>query len=696
MITIELIENIELKENNFMKEIIESIPYYIYVTDLSGGIRYINSRFESFLQQQNIVKIKNAFEMPGILEFQDENGKNVSTQDFPLFRTLKYEEKIENLVLKFNNNGTKNYISFFSSPIYNDNKFVGAINIMKDVTDEHSQKKKLQNERENFLNISTELRAKCDIIEVLRKREQEHLTYLKHVINNISEGIMVFDSNGKLSLCNKAVYSILKLRTIELIDDTFIMNKYEILDTFENVKVNKLYDKYFKFGIYIKNRVLKFTDKKTNETKYIEINSNHSLNKDRKFNNSIITLKDVTETKLHEINSEEQARFINDVVNTVDVPIAVLDYPQFKYKLINKKYKDIIEYINNKNFTYNEAMDRNVIEILKSINDENGLEVLSNIVDNGLEYTCPPYCIKDDKGRERYYKMKFIPYENKDKSKRLHVHGVDVTEEINHNLELEKVTRLKDEFFTVISHELRTPLTIIYSSLQLTYDVYKDDITPNMDKTLSRISQNCIRLLKLTNNILDISKAEAGFLSINNADFDVVDLSETIVRSVNTYAVSKGIELIFDTNEEECSIQLDKDKYEKILLNLLSNAIKFTPEEKTILVQLDIYPNYFELIVKDEGIGIPEDKIDSIFDRFAQVNSSLSRRAEGTGLGLSLVKKLIELMNGTIHVNSVEGKGSEFIVRFNRVYSEVNEENNYVMISENIRNKINLEFSDIN
>jgi signal transduction histidine kinase len=154
--------------------------------------------------------------------------------------------------------------------------------------------------------------------------------------------------------------------------------------------------------------------------------------------------------------------------------------------------------------------------------------------------------------------------------------------------------------------------------------------------------------------------------------------------------------LIFDTNEEEYMVCLDKDKYEKILLNLLSNAIKFTPEGKQILVTLNMEDEYISLSVKDQGIGIPLNKLDYIFDRFAQVNTSLSRRAEGTGIGLSLVKKLTEYMSGQILVDSKEGEGSEFCIKFTKSNLNSTSAIEVASIDTTINDKINIEFSDIN
>lgn len=555
-------------------------------------------------------------------------------------------------------------------------------------------KEKLLSEKERFLNISTELKTKCDIIEILREREKEHLMHLRDVINNISEGIVVINNKGNFSLCNRAAYSITELNMGQLIKTSEILSKYNLFNL-ENEKEDAvyLYNEVYKKNKPIKNVTFKFLDKVTNVIKYIELSSNPIFNREEKLVYTIITLKDVTETKKHQLYAEDQADFVKDIVNYLDVPIAVIDYPNLTYKLTNKKYESLLNIINQED----NIIGNEVLNTFKSEIDDKFNSIVGTVGQTGKEFTISPYNILDENGEQRFYKIRFKPYEdNVGKVKRIHLHGLDITEEINHSRELEKVTRLKDEFFTVISHELRTPLTIIYSSLQLANNIYKSEITPNIDKTLGRINQNCSRLLKLINNILDISKAEAGFLSLNCSNFDIVHVSEYILNSVNLYAKSRGIQLVFDTNEEECMVFMDKDKYEKIFLNLLSNAIKFTSAGKQVCAVLQIENGSVALSVKDEGIGIPSNKINYIFDRFAQVNSSLSRRAEGTGIGLSLVKKLVELMDGNIDVISKEGMGSEFLVEFRKKC--VNSANSYsaATLDTSINDKINIEFSDIN
>lgn len=595
------------------------------------------------------------------------------------------ENKFYNIIISSNQNEGYVYLYDITESIIENRKFI------------ENNELKMKKEREKFLSISTELKTKCDIIEILRAREKEHLMHLKDVINNISEGLIVIDNKGKFNICNRAAHSITGLNIGEFINMLSITKKYYAFNA-DNLSENmeEVFDKCLKENIQIKNLVTKLIDKSENNVKYVEINSNPIFSKNNQIIYTIVTLKDVTEARLHQIYAEEQAKFVKDVVNTLDVPIAVIDYPNLNYLLVNENHSKILLDLCGMDRKIDSLIGLNIIDVLKNHIGENFPKILKRVGDTGKEYTFSPFCIRDENDNERFYKVKIEPYKDiQGKVARIHIHGLDITEEVNHSMELEKVTKLKDEFFTVISHELRTPLTIIYSSLQLANNIYKSEITPNIDKTLSRIDQNCSRLLKLINNTLDLSKAEAGFLVLNPTQFNIVYTSEFIVNSVNLYAKSKGIELIFDTNEEEAEVSLDKEKYEKILLNLLSNAIKFTPEGKQILVTLTIEEGYVSLSVKDQGIGIPDNKIDYIFDRFAQVNTSLSRRAEGTGIGLSLVKKFTELMDGDIKVNSMEGQGTEFTVTFNKVCADTDFKN-YAMIDTSMRDKINIEFSDIN
>lgn len=260
---------------------------------------------------------------------------------------------------------------------------------------------------------------------------------------------------------------------------------------------------------------------------------------------------------------------------------------------------------------------------------------------------------------------------------------------------------LKSEFFSNISHELRTPLNVIFTALQLV-QLYSDN-NPSLseDDKLNRylkiMKQNCFRLLRLINNIIDITKIDSGYFEINLENTNIVSVIENICLSVVEYIENKSIEFVFDTSVEERIMALDSDKIERVLLNLLSNSIKFTNAGGKISVSLHEEADNFIISIKDTGRGIPEDKLDLIFDRFRQVDKSLARNHEGSGIGLALVKSLVEMHGGSIIAKSTYGEGSEFIITLPITLAS---SNSYI-ISENTYagsssvERITIEFSDI-
>lgn len=668
--------------NDICQAILDTIKLYIVAVDRNGNIIYANSKVKNILQEDNLEEnFSSAYYYFKKFQFSYENCDEIDYDNFFLQDTLQNSSTKENLILRCkldDYNYKKIYISLSCFPLVNDKKNSGAIMLWSNITEEYISRTSIKEEREKLLSVSTELQNKRDLIQVLTNKEKEHLMHLKDVINNISEGIVVADTDFRITLYNRAAYKILNMDPIELINFSKLNEKYYIENIEDkDVTAKQLYYDYLKKYISIKSSILKVYDKLNKNTKYIELTSNPIRNNYGKLIYSIITIKDVTEAKYHQINAEEQARFVRDVVEKADVPIAVIDYPAFKYKLYNRKYDELIKH--------------NTDEYTKDVLYRD----MSLVAESNKEYIHSPVGITTLNGDKKYYKVKMVPYKGSNNI-RIHIYGTDITEETNNNMELEKITKLKDEFFAITSHELRTPLTIIYSSLQLVNRIYKDEITPNIQKTLTRIEQNCSRLFKLINNILDISKAEAGFMNIEMNTFELVSFTEAVVNSANLFAKSKEIDLIFDTNIEEYLVSLDRNKYERILLNLLSNAVKYTNANKKVFVILDIQDDYFSLCVKDEGIGIPNSKLEYIFDRFAQVDNTLSRRAEGTGLGLALTKKFVELMKGKIEVISKEGEGSEFTVTFKTQKVNGDKANVYSIDGENIDDKISIEFSDIN
>lgn len=277
----------------------------------------------------------------------------------------------------------------------------------------------------------------------------------------------------------------------------------------------------------------------------------------------------------------------------------------------------------------------------------------------------------------------------------------DVKENIKLLNESREYANMMVEFIANISHELKTPLNLIYSSIQL-LDIYEKD-TPennteivqveNRKKYLGIIKQNCLRLIRLINNLLDISKTDSGFLKLNPCNQDIISIVESITMSVVPYVESKGISIIFDTEIEEKVIACDSDKIERVILNILSNAIKFTDSGGCIFINIIERNDSILISIKDTGVGIPEEKINSIFDRFMQVDKTLRRNREGTGIGLSIVKSFVEMHHGKIEVYSKLNEGTNFIIHLpNKILEECDDSNN--LFISNI-NTICTELSDL-
>jgi signal transduction histidine kinase len=206
-----------------------------------------------------------------------------------------------------------------------------------------------------------------------------------------------------------------------------------------------------------------------------------------------------------------------------------------------------------------------------------------------------------------------------------------------------EIDRMKTNFFANVTHELRTPLTLSLLPLEKAIQNTKNPETLALLETSQR---NNIRLLRLINDLLDFAKIEAGSMDLRLAPTNLTYLVKGLVSTFQISAESKNIEVKLELQESVNTI-LDPEKTEKILSNLLSNAYKFTPSNGEIIISLTEIQyhqhEYVRIQVKDTGIGIPEDKISMIFDRFHQVDMSKERVFEGTGIGLSLVKELTEL-----------------------------------------------------
>lgn len=247
------------------------------------------------------------------------------------------------------------------------------------------------------------------------------------------------------------------------------------------------------------------------------------------------------------------------------------------------------------------------------------------------------------------------------------------------NSKLEKLERLKSEFISIVSHELRTPLTAIKNSLDILSGGQCGNINESGQKFLSMAQRNVQRLAGIINDLLDLSKIEAGKMDYHFTDMNIHSVIDYVKSSLSIVAKEKGLNLIAEETANLPDICADSQRLEQVLTNLISNAIKFTPEGKNIIIrshladaaQLDapdcfkddikkLHGKYIVVCVEDQGIGIAEKDLLRAFDKFAQIENSLSRKVGGSGLGLPIAKQLLEAHNGAIWCDSELNKGSRF------------------------------------
>lgn len=257
---------------------------------------------------------------------------------------------------------------------------------------------------------------------------------------------------------------------------------------------------------------------------------------------------------------------------------------------------------------------------------------------------------------------------------------------------LRKLDQLKSHFFANISHEFRTPLTLIIGQIETLFDSEEDR---NRKKKLISVNNNAEQLLALINQLLDLSKLEAGKMELNPEKQNIVSFLKNHLFSFDSLAETKNISLNFSSSGAVISVNFDAEKMETVFINLFSNAIKFTEAGGRIDVAVELpQSDVVEIRVKDSGIGISKDRLPHIFDRFYQADPSNTRKYEGTGIGLSLAHELITLHSGTIDVQSEKGVGTEFIIMLPNEDTSVTNEHDFVFI-EQVSNEENASINEL-
>ncbi|MGL5085692.1 MAG: PAS domain-containing sensor histidine kinase, partial [Clostridium sp.] len=533
-------------------------------------------------------------------------------------------------------------------------------------------------------------------LEIINKvKENDSLKEELEVFYNLTEqnnvnNVIVYDEN------NEVIYANELMRSQEGLYSDNIWETYDNINNANkngNTKYNNCsseIDKkiaeqgYFKDVIVIEDgKIIKL------DVREIKIN-NEKLR-------TVVSFRDVTEEyekqrelKINENKFITMTESIKDIIATVDVD-GTITY-------VNTIVKEIVGY------TKEELVGKNYTMLLDE-NEERTYNFVRSNYDNSAFMGHKVIC-KD----KSIIGMESVVSKIYSENNELVGHAI-VSRDIGYRQEFESLKlkydeikqydKIRNEFFANLSHEVRTPINIIYSCFQLLNNQKENGpeaLAIYYDKYAKTIKQNCFRMLRLVNNLIDITKIDSGFVKMRFGNHDIINLVEDITLSVVPYVEVKKIDIMFDTEVEELEIKCDFDDIERVILNLLSNAIKFNEVGGSILVNVSVNEKWVEISVKDTGIGIAKELRQLVFERFMQTDKSLNREKEGSGIGLALVKSLVELHNGEVYIDEEVEVGSRFVVKLPNVTCEVESESVKNISGNNSKpteEKISIELSDI-
>lgn len=383
------------------------------------------------------------------------------------------------------------------------------------------------------------------------------------------------------------------------------------------------------------------------------VNTNRRRNAEKSLSDSVRILRatiNATDNGILVVDNKRQVLEVNDLYSKMwNIPwdIYSLNNETANLEFIKNKLKDPNSFVDWVNYTYEVPVTEHYTTCLT---DGRMIDVFSTpLIDKG-NMIGRVWSFSDITERKQNEELKY----KMDESMKL----------VRETYEYDKI---KTEFFGNISHEIKTPLNIIIGTLQLfEINLSNQNTEASFDKLTQYTAimrQNCFRLLRMLNNLIYITEIDSGFIEMHIENHDLVQIVKDIISSAEKFIENKGVQFNINIGPDSLEMALDADKIEIMLLNILSNAVKFTEKEGKISVSLYREGEYAYISVKDTGIGIPDYMKDVIFQRFRQVDKSFTRKCEGSGIGLSLVKSLVEMHKGSIKVNSEYGKGSEFILK---------------------------------
>jgi PAS domain S-box-containing protein len=496
------------------------------------------------------------------------------------------------------------------------------------------------------------LRAHREKIETdLRYREEE----TRSIIENALDAIITINSSGIIQSANPVVQNIFGYQVSELIGKNI---KLLMPEPYQS-EHNGYLEKYMDTGVAsIMGLTRELEGLRKNGAVFpLELQvSEMNLGQEKFF---IGMIRDITERK----KAEEELQKLSQAVEQSPA-IVIITNLGGDIEYVNSKFAEVTGY------STKEAIGQNP-RILKSglVSDEEYVQLWETIT-SGKEWHGEFQNRK--KNGDLYWGSASISPIMTYQGTVTHFLGVqeDITERKEGEIELKKAmqkaedaTKAKSDFLANMSHEIRTPMNAIIGMSHL---ATKTELTPKQENYINKIQSSANALLGLINDILDFSKIEAGKLDMESADFQLDEVLDNLSTLITLKAQEKGLEVLFSVDKDvPYSLIGDPLRLGQILVNLANNAVKFT-EQGEIVVKIKLLKQErdqveLQMEIKDTGIGLTEEQIGKLFKEFSQADSSTTRKYGGTGLGLTISKKLVEMMNGKIWVESTSGKGSSFI-----------------------------------
>lgn len=643
----------------------------VIVENMSDGLTIIDKDYNYFLLNSsakdfayNSDFMKKVGDSLVHTKYYDSDGKLLKCEELPGARLIQ-GEKLNGFELTSHRPDGIYHYNISGSPIYGeDGNIEKAIQCCRDVT-ERVNKDKLIREQKELLEV---------------------------ILENMSESLVSFDKNGRFIRHNKIEF--FKIGLLEDIDEVF--KKFQLYDEYGNqiLKENSITKRVIR-GEKISN--CKIGIKVDNNLMYVEISGTPIYDSNGDFAMGVLMMRDITD----KVKSEEtlllktQFDLLRNIIENLNIGFVRYSYPEFKVIDINNEAYNNLKQINPKVGPLSSLKGSDFCDIFNVNKKVEWTEIIQNFIEEkkGSYFNYVS-------GEEKNFKLMHQPlFGLNNLIVEIIVIVIDITDEVKARSKIEKALKMQEQIFANVSHELKTPLNVIFSTNQL-MDFYLKNNTIEVSKekffrNINIIKQNCYRFTKLINNIIDLSKIESGFFKLNLSNENIVQITEDIIQSISEYIKSKGLDILVDTNIEEKIIACDPEKIERIILNLISNAIKFSNSGGKISVTILDKGDAIEIAVKDTGVGIAKKHLYDVFERFYQEDKSLSRNAEGCGIGLSLVKSIVELHKGKISVESELGKGSVFKIELPvRIIEELEVIEKIKPINSKIE-MINIEFSDI-